>query len=171
MTTTSTLTDSVEVANKVLSLLFEAAAVKTTVKTGIGWRLEFTPSPLMCEIIASDTLVLEEGCDERVRSLGNPAWASADAEVERLMSSAPGCLIKVINTNQIGQLEVCFENSFELRLLPADFSPDWQWIINPLSQKAAESLSVVSVHGESIWTRYPHSLAKYLWNSGDSEFR
>jgi len=162
MTTTSTLTDSLEIADKVLRLLFEAAVVRRAVKTGIGWRLEFKIPPPMCRAIESDTLVLEEGCDERVRMSGQSIWTSAETEIERFMASVPGCAVASIDTDRAGQLEIRFDNSFELVLVPADFSPDWQWMITPTSQNAAEVLSIVSVHEESIWTRYPPALAKYL---------
>ena len=163
MTAPSVLTDSLDTANRVLHLLFDAATVRMSARTGIGWRVEFAISSSMYQAIGSDTLVLEEGCDERVRIVGKIGWTSADAEIERLMASSSGCPIVSINSDQAGKLEIRFADAFELRLLPANFSPDWQWIISPpRGHEASESLSIVSEQRGSIWTRYPQALTKYL---------
>jgi hypothetical protein len=149
-------------ANKALSTLLRGAYVREASKTGMGWRIEFTIAKELTEAIHSDKLILEEACDERVRRGGKSGWSSGEIEIQRLMSLVPGCGITSIATDMLGCLQIQFDDLFELKLVPAEFSLDWQWKIAPVEIEAAAETSVVSVHGERVWTRYPKSLARYL---------
>jgi hypothetical protein len=124
----------------------------------MGWIIRFQLTQGVADVLEANTLILEHSCDETVKLTSSEAWESDEQQVAALMGIVPGKLVESIYVFDGGKLEIVWPEGLAFRLCPADYSMDWEWEITSADGSNQSSFSVVSVHGETIWTRYPVAL-------------
>jgi hypothetical protein len=128
----------------------------------MGWIIRFQLAQGVAAVLETNTLILEHSCDESVRLPFSETWESDERQVTALMGMNPGKFVESIHVFEGGELIIAWQGGSALRLRPADYSMDWEWTITSEQGPDKASFSVVSVHGETIWTRYPVGLDRVV---------
>ena len=147
------LTDDLPTGNGVANRLLRSAVVSDFLVGSMGWTITFRLSQAAADAVGATTLVLSESCREEAFDGSGNRLDGDEAPAFFL-----GKVVSGVSIDRQGCLLVEFTRGGSFKLIPAEFSMDWQWILEPEDDLLREYFSIVSVHGEETWFRFPATL-------------
>jgi len=161
LTQESQLTNSLEAANALANALLRSGTVSGFTIREMGWSITFSLSKRVSGLVGTNNMILEESCQEE-------AFASSGSRIFHPSAIRDHFLANTVSEVHIGErseLSLLFTNGGLIRFTTAKPSMDWEWTILPEDEYLRNCLSIVSVQGEEVWTRYPIKLLNWMFDT------